>query len=108
MEGRRSVTAGLGWIAGGPPAPALRRGGAGAGDAAGGAPRTARLEITAFEVAPGEEGLFCQDFANPFDDDVDVARWTADLTKGGHHALVFAVDGGGPVALAPCGGSDFT
>jgi len=71
-------------------------------------PRTARLELASFEVGPGEQGLVCQTFANPFGEDVDVVRWTAELTNAGHHALVFAVPDGVEQPLAPCAGSDFT
>ncbi|MCC6644291.1 MAG: hypothetical protein IT374_01810 [Polyangiaceae bacterium] len=60
-----------------------------------------------FTVEPGEEVYRCQNFANPFDGDVDVERWESEMTPGSHHMLFFyragAVDGPG----TPCSGLEF-
>lgn len=64
---------------------------------------TVTVELDPFVVQPGEEGLRCQTFANPARADAAVRAFTADLDRGGHHMLVWRLDGASDTPLQPCG-----
>ena len=79
----------------------------------GGAPRTyaggetVSLRLQPFTIPPGAEVYKCQDFANPFGADVDVAAFRSHLTPGSHHLLVFYKAGATDGALEDCSGFEF-
>ena len=60
-----------------------------------------------FTVEPGEEVYRCQNFANPFDGDVDVERWESEMTPGSHHMLFFYREGAVDGPSTPCSGLEF-
>lgn len=41
---------------------------------------------------PGDDGLLCQTFANPFGGEADVIGWASRAREGGHHVLVYVKD----------------
>jgi len=66
------------------------------------------ITMEPFVVPPGEEVYRCQNFANPFDGDVDVTRFASHMPEGSHHLLVFYKPGIADGPLAPCSGLEFT
>jgi hypothetical protein len=48
----------------------------------------ATLTLEAFSVAPGDEVYVCQNFANPFLEDVYIQGFHSEMTPGSHHMLV--------------------
>ena len=69
----------------------------------GDAGETVTLSLDPFVVQPGEEGLRCQTFGNPTGGDAAIRALAADLDRGGHHMLVWRLDGATDTPLGPCG-----
>jgi hypothetical protein len=72
------------------------------------------IDMSSFTVAPGVESYRCQNFPNPFGEDVDIDRFEAHMPVGSHHMIVFFMDAnadGGPEngagMLENCSGSEF-
>src|SRR6185503_13960103 len=74
----------------------------------GGSPETVTLTMDPFVVHAGEEVYKCQNFANPFNGDAEIARFESHMTPGSHHMLLFhgdEYDADGP--LVDCSGLEF-
>ncbi len=69
--------------------------------------QTVTIKTTPRTVAPGEEAYFCQNFANPFGQDVEVLESESFMTPGSHHMFVFYNGGKGASPLADCSGLEF-
>ncbi|MFO0549732.1 MAG: hypothetical protein U0271_15170 [Polyangiaceae bacterium] len=65
------------------------------------------ITMASFDVGPGEEVYKCQDFANPFGGDAEVAAFESHMTQGSHHLLLFYKDGATDSALEDCSGLEF-
>jgi hypothetical protein len=66
------------------------------------------LTMDPFVVHAGEEVYKCQNFANPFDGDAEIAVFESHMTPGSHHMLLFhgdEYDSDGP--LVDCSGLEF-
>jgi len=61
--------------------------------------------MTEFTVQPGTEVWKCQDFAAPFDGQVDITAWESTMTAGSHHLTLFNLSGAtdGPLVDCPDG-----
>ncbi|HMR74175.1 MAG TPA: hypothetical protein PKD61_03655 [Polyangiaceae bacterium] len=80
-------------------------GGAGTGGLSG--VQTVTIKTSPRSLAPGEEAFFCQNFSNPFGQDVEVLESESFMTPGSHHMFVFY---GGSVTDGPvhdCSGLEF-
>jgi hypothetical protein len=66
----------------------------------------ARFELDSFVMAPGTQGLKCQTFVNTTGQPMEVSRWEAQITRGGHHVLLFLVPDGEATPLQDCAGID--
>jgi hypothetical protein len=86
-------------------------GGAGAsgqgGDAGGAATEFFTIQTTPRAIAPGEEAFFCQNFANPFGQDVAVLESESFMTPGSHHMFVFYEPGAVDGPVKDCSGLEF-
>ncbi len=51
------------------------------------------LTLDPFTVAPGAEVYYCQNFANPFAADTEIAEFDSHMTAGSHHLLLFYKEG---------------
>jgi hypothetical protein len=60
------------------------------------------LALESFTVEPGAQGLRCQTFANPTGEEMDVDGWSSFQAPGGHHVLVFAIDGATDIPMDDC------
>jgi hypothetical protein len=65
----------------------------GVGGSSSGNPGTVTIKTTSRTVAAGEEAFFCQNFSNPFGQDVDVLQSESFMTPGSHHMFVFYEQG---------------
>ena len=65
------------------------------------------LTMDSFEVPAGSEVYKCQNFANPFGDDVDVRAFESHMTPGSHHLLLFYKDGATDGSAEDCSGLEF-
>jgi hypothetical protein len=83
---------------------ATATGGTGTGGADGG---SVTLTLAPFTVGPGEEVYKCQNFANPFGADAEIAAFESHMTPGSHHLLLFYKSGAKDGALADCSGLEF-
>lgn len=72
------------------------------------APLVATFATDAFDIPPGEEYFRCQNFSNPFEQDVVVVSSESFMTSGSHHLFVFQGQGLTDGALEPCGGLEFS
>jgi len=73
----------------------------------GGGYQTYTLEMDPFVVEPHEEVFKCQNFKNPFGEDVDVVRFESHMTAGSHHLLLFHGDEYAEAPLVDCSGLEF-
>jgi hypothetical protein len=66
----------------------------------------ATITTSKFVIAPGEERYVCQNFSNPYDQDVAVVTSAARMTGGSHHMFAFQKEvTDGP--LQDCSGLEF-
>jgi hypothetical protein len=65
------------------------------------------VTMDSFTVAPGEEAYYCQNFANPFDGDVDVEKFASEMTQGSHHLLFFYSPKAKDAPVESCSGLEF-
>ena len=65
------------------------------------------IELASFDVGPGEEVYKCQNFANPFGEDVEVSAFESHMTGGSHHLLLFYKNGASDGPLTDCSGLEF-
>jgi hypothetical protein len=80
----------------------------GSGGSASGPFEVVTIKTTPKSIGPGEETVFCQNFANPFGRDVEIIESVSMMTAGSHHMFVFYQDSGatnGP--LEECSGLEF-
>lgn len=68
---------------------------------------TVTLRMTSFNVPAGGELFMCQDFANPFGADAEIAEFEAHMSTGSHHMLFLYQPNAQNGALAPCSGLTF-
>jgi len=54
-------------------------------------------------LKPGEELFFCQDFQNPFGEDVEIVQFDSTMSEGAHHFLAFAKPGATNTKGTSCG-----
>jgi len=77
---------------------------------AGGAPgtQTATIRTAPFTLGPGQEAFRCQNFANPFPEDVAVLTSESFMTAGSHHMFVFITDSNADSGTtSQCSGLEF-
>jgi hypothetical protein len=67
------------------------------------------LTMTPFTVQPGGEVFYCQNFANPWNKQVDIKTYSLNMGKGSHHMFAFYASGAtnGAIAACPSGGLTF-
>jgi hypothetical protein len=67
------------------------------------------LTMTPFTVQPGGEVFYCQNFANPWNKQVDIKTYSLDMGTGSHHMFAFYATGAtnGAIAACPSGGLTF-
>ncbi|MFO0617620.1 MAG: hypothetical protein U0414_33810 [Polyangiaceae bacterium] len=80
---------------------------ASASSGTGGGGKTVTIELASFDVGPGEEVYKCQNFANPFGEDVEVSAFESHMTGGSHHLLLFYKNGASDGPLTDCSGLEF-
>jgi hypothetical protein len=66
------------------------------------------LTLESFTVPPGGEVYKCQNFANPFGADVELAKFESHMTKGSHHLLLFYRPDATNGPLEDCSGLEFS
>ena len=71
----------------------------GASTSTGGPGISVTIEMTNFDVQPGEEVYKCQNFANPFNGNTEIGGFESHMTAGSHHLLLFYKGGAknGPI-----------
>jgi hypothetical protein len=69
---------------------------------------TVTLITQEFEVPPGGETFRCQNFANPFGEDVAIVESRSSMASGSHHMFVFQTAGLRAGGLETCGGLEFS
>jgi hypothetical protein len=60
------------------------------------------LTMSTFTVQPGDEVYYCQNFANPWGEQVDIKTYQLDMGVGSHHMFAFYASGATDGAIAPC------
>jgi hypothetical protein len=70
---------------------------------------TKTLTMDSFSVPAGGEVYYCQNFANPWGDQVDIKTYSLDMSAGSHHMFAFYLKNGadGAVTQCPNGGLTF-
>lgn len=68
--------------------------------------RVATITTSSFIIAPGEERYICQNFENPYGQDVAVVKSSSTMTGGSHHMFAFQKQVGN-AALEDCSGLEF-
>jgi hypothetical protein len=74
---------------------------------------TKTLTIAPFQVAAGDEVFMCQQFANPFGEDVNLVKMDGQMSTGSHHFFVFNMspatlrNTAAPIAPCPGAGLEF-
>jgi hypothetical protein len=65
--------------------------------------------MSTFNVAPGAEVYYCQNFANPWGKQVDIKTYELSMGQGSHHMFAFYASGAtnGAIAQCPQGGLTF-
>lgn len=66
-----------------------------------------RLRMDAFELGPGGEVFLCQNFANPFGQDVNLLVSESFMTPGSHHLFAFNLEHAVAGPLEECAGLEF-
>jgi hypothetical protein len=71
--------------------------------------RTQTITMDSFTVPAGEEVYYCQNFANPWNAQVDIKTYDLTMSPGSHHMFAFYQSNGTAGALEPCpnGGLQF-
>jgi len=71
--------------------------------------QTKTITMDSFVVPAGEEVYECQDFANPWGDQVDIKTYSLQMSPGSHHMFAFYVSNATDGAIEPCpnGGLQF-
>jgi hypothetical protein len=67
------------------------------------------LKMSTFTVNPGQEVFYCQNFANPWNKQVDIKTYSLNMGMGSHHMFAFYASGAtnGALAACPSGGLTF-
>lgn len=81
--------------------------GVGGGGSGGSTFTTVTLATSPRTVAPGEEAYFCQNFSNPFGQDVEIVESESFMTPGSHHMFVFRKVGATDGPVQDCSGLEF-
>ncbi|HWE31799.1 MAG TPA: hypothetical protein VHB97_27550 [Polyangia bacterium] len=68
---------------------------------------SATFTMSSFSVASGQEVYYCQTFANPFGEDVEISSFESHMTTGSHHLLLLFQDSATDGTLTPCSGLTF-
>jgi hypothetical protein len=70
--------------------------------------RVVTLAMKPFAVPPGVDSYKCQNFANPFGEDVDISAFESSMTLGSHHLLLFFKPFATDTDVDDCSGLEFT
>jgi hypothetical protein len=70
---------------------------------------TKTLTMDSFSVPAGGEVYYCQNFANPWGEQVDIKTYSLDMSTGSHHMFAFYLNNAAdaPVTQCPNGGLTF-
>ena len=70
---------------------------------------TQTVTMSSFEVPAGEEVYYCQTFANPWGQQVDIKTYQLSMSPGSHHMFAFYQSGSPTTgSVAPCVGGGLT
>jgi Copper type II ascorbate-dependent monooxygenase, C-terminal domain len=69
--------------------------------------KTVTLTMEEFDVGSGQEVYKCQNFANPFDGDVEIGAFESQMTEGSHHLLLFYEQNETSGPIEDCSGLEF-